>query len=515
MPFPPLYTKTRGLLDLADVGVQYQEPADLIAGAPWIDQTALVNEAIDRANFAGGAVLVSGTLAARPGDVLNTGNVPIIGLGAGPSDWSQAPSCLAAYGDAPNLKDPFIKFGGPSTGREVQLRGIYLKGPLQNPFVTGVFGNVNAYGFNIETAARVDDVKATGFSCAMSTVNDHQVYRNCNFTGCEIAAIDFIERRGLVGNGDMQFDHCYLSANGIASVILADNATAAAVSFVGNGHIGLSPVGFLRYAADPTSNAPVGQVLSGADFGKWSFEYIRYAAFWDRGRNQADWEGLKFHNRGWYGMMAGDYTVPGWPNPDWPAPDSLAIFECGSQAINWSFDFDMPTLAERTTISAENHIFNIKVPDLGLGTQSSATNPLFKVRSFVGDPFGLINIGTGNRASHETVGTWARAESAVQRGDVVRDSGSGVIPWDGTRKPSGIATRSASTGQGLAITTQCYETGVGIRNTSGGTLAAYTLVMPDPVNDGGCIEATSLAASIGWVTASVANGAFGEATIQF
>jgi hypothetical protein len=133
MPFPPLYTKTTGLLDLADVGVQYQEPADLIAGAPWIDQTDLVNEAIDRANFAGGAVLVSGTLAARPGDVLNTGNVPIIGLGAGPSDWSQAPSCLAAYGDAPELEGPVHQVRRAEHGQGSPAPWHLLEGPASEP----------------------------------------------------------------------------------------------------------------------------------------------------------------------------------------------------------------------------------------------------------------------------------------------------------------------------------------------------------------------------------------------
>lgn len=478
-------------LALDDAGVIYDDGE--------ADQGELIQAALDSAERARGAVFLGGRV--RSDRSLRT-SVPIIGCGSG-EQWNTSPASILFPRDVPGYLIEHTSHDFP-----YKLKGFTIAGPgYGQPAPPGGLP-AQATGALLPTRGIVEDFRVHGCRAAVASFNDHQVYRDFDFRGNGYG-IEFIDNPDG-GLGDMLFDHGALNDQSRAGIGLSDSATLANATFMGNGHIGMSPFGIHRYRG---SAPPRPTALVGVTFQRWSMEICGNAVFYDE-PGDGWWTGVVFDGPAESGTFAG---------PRWAGYDDLAIFDVG-YASCWEWrSGGMPTHAGAPTLRARGSaasglvisgvradVFNSSaITDYGW-VPFEVTTPYREWGYEVDD----VALGTPGRHSGGTSATARRAHENISRGDLLEMAGTGHVARYRGGIPVGVAAADYAQGAVCVVLVRFDAWNLGVRNPGPDPIPQGALIMPDPGHVGGVTKATTREKAIGRVNdAPIPARGFGRAQI--
>jgi hypothetical protein len=341
---------------------------------------------------------------------------------------------------------------------------------------------INQYAFKLSSAFpwRMEHISVAGpSSIVVSGVG--QEWRMCYFSGSGYG-MEWVDTPADAVEGHL-IERVFFTANSMAGIGIADNASMVNVRFKGNGHFGTSPFGIHRYAN--TLGLPRRQlVMSNVVFENYSFEGCGNGNIYDEA-GDGIFRNITFDSSGEGGYGSG-YVWPGMPT-------NLAAIDIGyAENFRWR-DTDLGFNNNQIQMRARKftHIVSDATTtfDYMYYAPVSGSSRPFAIQADAPLDGALngISLGMVGRNTLGHAGSMAIADEPIGKYDLVETVAGGRVRISRNGPGSqivGISAGDCATGDICVYAVRNASYSTQIKNKSGVPLQQGSIVKPDPDNPG-------------------------------
>jgi hypothetical protein len=346
----------------------------------------------------------------------------------------------------------------------VQMKGIYCPGK-------GLMQQVECGSF--------------GSSIVVSGVG--QEWRMCYFSGSGYG-MEWVDTPATALEGHL-IERVFFTANSMAGIGIADNASMVNVRFKGNGHFGTSPFGIHRYA-NTLGLTRRQQVMNNVVFENYSFEGCGNGNIYDEAGDGL-FKNIIFDSSGEGGYGSG-YTWPG-------KPTNLAAIDIGyAENIHWrdtDLGFNINQLQMRARkftniISDATTTFDY----MYYAPVTGSSRPFaIQAGASLDGALNGISLGMVGRNTLGHAGSMAIAAEPIGKYDLVETAGFDRVRVSRNGPGSqiiGISAGDCAAGDICVYAVRNASYSTPIKNKSGTPLLQGSIVKPDPGHPGCGMMAT-------------------------